>query len=76
MSQSLDFAPINLGDVGVDVRHVSRGRGQTSADRILLRFQLQKLIDKRACALACLCECHEALDRLEDFLQLGSISDF
>ncbi|WP_235955227.1 hypothetical protein [Sphingobium psychrophilum] len=60
----------------MDVRHVGRGRSQTSADRILLGFQLQKLIDKRACALAFLRECHEALDRLEDFLQVGSIGTF
>ncbi|EXS67964.1 hypothetical protein BF95_03350 [Sphingobium sp. Ant17] len=59
----------------MDVRHVSRGRSQTSADRILLRFQLQKLIDKRARALAFFRECHKAFDRLEDFLQVGSIGD-
>ncbi|MGZ0074190.1 MULTISPECIES: hypothetical protein [Sphingobium] len=76
MSQSLDFAPINLRDVGVDVRHVSRGRSEPGADRILLRFQLQQMIDKRACAFAFFRQLDDPLDRFEDFLQVGSISTF
>lgn len=60
----------------MDVWNIHRCRSEPGADRILLRFQFQNLIDKRPCALAFLCECHKALDRLEDFLQVGSISDF
>ncbi|EXS67949.1 hypothetical protein [Sphingobium sp. Ant17] len=60
----------------MDVGHIHRCRSEPGAERILLGFQLQKFIDKRACALAFFRECHKAVDRLEDFLQIRSIGDF
>ncbi|MEQ6335741.1 hypothetical protein [Sphingobium sp. MK2] len=76
MRQSLDLAPIYLGDVGMDVGHIRRCRGEPCADRILLRFQLQQMIDKRARAFAFFGQLDDPLDRLEDFLQVSLIGDF